>query len=105
MATIDELHAQSVSGDLAMLKNALVKLLRPAQAQAQTPPTTVNVGTDKEPIWKVSIDGEETPEQAMARWLQMMAETTGSEDFDPDEWMKAQEDLYPEAPPGEDDER
>jgi hypothetical protein len=73
--------------------------------QLRQPPTTVNVGTEAEPIWKVSIDGEETPEQAMARWLQMMAETTGSESFDPDEWMKAQEDLYPEAPLGDDDER
>lgn len=71
--------------------------------QLRQPPTTVNVGTEAEPIWKVSIDGEETPEQAMIEWLKMMAETTGSEDFDPDEWMKAQEDLYPEAPLGEDD--
>ena len=71
--------------------------------QLRQPPTTVNVGTEQEPIWKVSVEGEPSPEQALAEWLRMMAETTGSEDFDPDEWMKAQEDLYPEAPLGEDD--
>ena len=104
MATIDELHAQSVGGDLKMLKDALVNLLRPqAQAQEIVKPNTVNVGTEAEPIWKVSIDGAETPEQALADWLRMMSETTGSENFDPDEWMKAQEDLYPEAPPGDGD--
>jgi hypothetical protein len=79
------------------------QLMQMIAGQLRQPPSTVNVGTEKDPIWKVSADGSETPEQAMAKWLQMMAETTGSESFDPDEWMKAQEDLYPEAPYGDGD--
>ena len=71
--------------------------------QLRQPPTTVNVGTEEEPIWKVSIEGDDSPEQAMVKWLMEMEGSTGSEDFDPAEWMKAQEDLYPEAPLGEDD--
>ena len=71
--------------------------------QLRQPPTTVNMGTEAGPVWKVTIEGEDTPEQAMVKWLMEMADTTGTETFDPDEWMKAQEDLYPEAPLGEDD--
>ncbi len=107
MAKIDELHAASVSSDLALLKQAVMKALSAgknlvAPRAAAQAPTTENVGTPKAPIWKVSANGEETPEQAMARWLMMMAETTGGEQFnqgDPDSnYMSDLQDIFPEQP-------
>lgn len=83
-------------------------LMQMMAGQLREPPTTENVGTAQAPIWKVTAQGEEeTPEQAMARWLMEMADTIGVQPFnqsDPDEnYMTDLEDIFPNQPLGDDD--
>jgi hypothetical protein len=76
----------------------MTDLLNMIAAQLRQPPTTENVGSPQDPIWKVSAQGEEeTPEQAMARWLMQMSQQLNQ--GDPDEnYMSDLQDIFPEQP-------
>lgn len=81
-------------------------LLQMAMAQALRQSSTENIGTGEDPVWKVTIDGEDNDAASQVefmKWLMDMADTTGATEFNQDDpdtnYMSDLEDVFPDQDP------
>ncbi len=78
-------------------------LLQMAMAQVLREPSTENIGTPEEPVWKISLEGTGNDQVEFAKWLMDMADTTSAGEFNQDDpevnYMSDLEDIFPDQDP------